>query len=200
MLESEKLPKDPTLEASLLEEAHAGDVIAQCRLSHMYAKGLYVEKDEAKFLQWARLASEQGYREGFWLMGLAYGSGIGVPQTNMEEAAKWFERAAYDAHPQGAQQLGRFYAKGIGVLKSPLTAYKWLMWAKLMAEMTKKLDQEEGSHWTVEEVLETIDEDIRSLEDEMTQAQHVRASEVWEDFLNHIAADVERKKTVEGLP
>ena len=50
--------------------------------------------------------------------------------------------------------------------------------------MTKKLDQEDGAHWTVEDVLETIDEDIKSLEDEMTQAQLEQATKVWETFLN----------------
>jgi len=197
MLQPEDLPKDSKLEASLLEEAHAGDVIAQCTLSHMYAKGLYVEKDEVKFLQWARLAAEQGYREGFWLLGLAYGCGIGVSDSDMEEAAKWFERAAYEPHPQAAQQLGRMYARGIGVLKSPLNAYKWLMWGKLMAKTMDKADGKEGTHWTVEEVLETIDEDIQSLEEEMTVSQFEQADKIWGEFLTDMVAKLqsaEKKK------
>ena len=195
MLQPEDLPKDPELEASLQEEAHAGDPIAQCQLSHMYAKGLYVEKDEVKFLQWARLAAEQGYPEGFWLMGLAYGGGRGVPHSDMEEAAKWFERAAHKSHPQAAQQLGRLYATGSGVLKSPLNAYKWLMWGKIMAEMMDKTaDEKEGPHWTVEEVLETIDEDIQSLEEEMTEAQFEQADKVWGEFLADMIANLEKEK------
>ena len=65
-----------------------------------------------------------------------------------------------------------------------------------MAEMMyKTADEKEGPHWTVEEVLETIDEDIQSLEEEMTEAQFEQADKVWGEFLADMVAKLEIQKT-----
>ena len=53
---------------------------------------------------------------------------------------------------------------GRGVLRNPLFAYKWLMWGQLLA---KTLSEPEIKFYDMVGVLESIEEQLESLEEKM---------------------------------
>ena len=173
-------PDDPELDNKLHKEANEGNVVAQWRLALCYFHGLFLEADDDQFFHWSRLAAEQGHKEGCYLLGLAHADGIGTPQ-NREEAVKWLVRAAEQDHSKASECLGRVYMSGEGVLRNPISAYKWLMWGRLLANIT--LSKEDNNLFNMEGVLESIEEQIESLKEEMTEGQLEQADKVWMSYL-----------------
>jgi hypothetical protein len=173
-------PNDPELAEKLHKEAKEGNVVAQWRLAAAYYHGLFVEEDNDQFFHWSKLAAEQGHKEGCFLFGFAHAEGLGTPQ-NREEAVKWFLRAAEQDHSNASLCLGRVYMSGGGVLRNPISAYKWLMWGQLLANIT--LSKEDNNLFNMDGTLESIEEQIESLKEEMTEGQLEQADKVWNSYL-----------------
>ncbi|GMQ90332.1 MAG: hypothetical protein BMS9Abin10_0699 [Gammaproteobacteria bacterium] len=76
------------------------------------------------------LLAEQGHREAQYLLGIAYGSGLGVT-LDTREAARWYERAAAGGHRDAQYNLGVAYSMGIGVAVDSARAVNW--WQKAAA-------------------------------------------------------------------
>jgi len=193
MMQTDEIPidsADPELAEKLQKEAKAGNAVAQWRLAVGYLHGLFVEKDETQFFHWANLAAEQGHKEGCYYLGLAYADGIGAPR-NREEAVKWLVRAAEQDHAKASDCLGQVFMSGEGVLRNPLFAYKWLMWGQLLA---KTQTGPETEFYNMVGVLESIEEQLESLKEEMTDSQLMQANSLWNNFLTDKLAKIKNEK------
>ncbi len=78
-----------------------------------------------------RRLAEAGDAESQYWIGIHYGTGANVLQSDTE-AAKWFERAANQGHVQAQARLASYYWSGRGVPKDLSKAYFWasLAWAQ----------------------------------------------------------------------
>jgi uncharacterized protein len=90
----------------------------------MYNNGHGVPQDYAEGLKWARLAAEQGFAAGQYLLASAYANGQGVPQ-NYAEAAKWAQLAADQGVAVAQYYLGLAYGNGQGVSQDFVQSYMW---------------------------------------------------------------------------
>jgi TPR repeat protein len=85
-----------------------------------YKKGDYVTAAK----EWRPLA-EQGDAADQFNLGLLYLDGQGVPQ-DLDQAIKWFTRAAQQDYDKAQLNLGAMYASGKGLKRDYVQAYKWL--------------------------------------------------------------------------
>jgi localization factor PodJL len=75
-----------------------------------------------------RTAALKGDPTAAYEIGVRFADGKGVP-ANLEEAAKWYDRAAQAGLIPAVFRLGTFYEKGLGVKKDPDIARRYYMMA-----------------------------------------------------------------------
>lgn len=75
-----------------LDRAEQGDVDAQINLGHLYERGLGVERDRGRALEWYRSAAEQGSADAQYQVGLMHELGLGV-EPDIHEAEGWYQLA-----------------------------------------------------------------------------------------------------------
>ncbi len=107
----------------LLEDlAKGGMPIAQVTLAKGYeAKG---PSHGQAALKYFKLAADQGYADGQFMVGSVYDAGVLVPR-DQKAAAKWYLLAAKQGHGQAQAQLGRLYELGLGVARNDVEAVRW---------------------------------------------------------------------------
>ena len=103
-----------------LDEAKAGDHIAQFKLGEFY----FNEKDPAEAAKWWFLAADAGHLDAMFRLGELYHDGLGVPKSDYT-ATKWWLLAAEAGHCDAQFELGKLYYIGEGVPKDPSEAAKW---------------------------------------------------------------------------
>jgi uncharacterized protein len=104
--------------------AEQGDARAQSLVGLIHYVGRGALRDDAKAVNWLRLAADQGDAAAQFRLGLMYSEGQGVPQDHAE-AARWYRLAADKRHPQAQYNLGLLYAKGEGVAQDNVMAHMW---------------------------------------------------------------------------
>lgn len=108
--------------------AHGGYEIPlemQDSLGYNYEKGLGVDQDFDKAIEWYRKSAEQGNAEAQYSLADCYLCGRGVAMNEVE-AIKWLHKAAEQGHIEAQYYLGKCYYKGIhGVLIDYDEAAKW---------------------------------------------------------------------------
>ena len=118
---------------SFLEKAKTGDPVAQTGLGVMYytgeavsknLSGQILENDPEMAAGWFFRASEQGYADAQFNLGLLYANGEGVPQ-DMAHAAELFQKAAEQGHVDAQNNLGALYFTGEGVERNENKAIEW---------------------------------------------------------------------------
>ncbi len=85
-------------------------------------------KDYAAALAEFQPLAEQGDPEGQYGMGILYGKGLGVPESD-PISMQWHTRAAEQGHAGAQLQLGIMYGNGYGVPENDQTSFKWYMLA-----------------------------------------------------------------------
>ncbi|MCX6901396.1 MAG: PDZ domain-containing protein [Verrucomicrobia bacterium] len=100
--------------------ATRGDAISQTALAGYF----YSQGDLQQAAHFARLAAEQGDRQGEFLFGRMLLAGEGV-QANPGEGVKFLGLAASQGLPAAMTLLGAMYEKGDGVTKDPAAALGW---------------------------------------------------------------------------
>jgi TPR repeat protein len=75
-----------------LQRAEQGDMAAQINLGALYERGLGVERDQARALEWYRRAAEGGDADAQYQVGLMHELGLGV-ESDIHEAEHWYQRA-----------------------------------------------------------------------------------------------------------
>jgi hypothetical protein len=99
---------------SCLQEAKAGNAIAQNNLGEMYYSGEGVSKDLKMAAHWLRMAAEQGNARSQFILRLMYHIGKGFSR-NDELKIKWYRKAANQGDILAQHNLGGAYASGEGV-------------------------------------------------------------------------------------
>lgn len=124
------------------ESAQAGLEIAQYNLGVMYYSGTGVPQDYAEAFKWTQMAAEQGHTNSQYNLGTLYYNGLGVRsdifnnwplslvfrQSNLEQAARWYQLAASNDHGNAQYNLASMYHTGEGVDQDLVKAH---VWAKL---------------------------------------------------------------------
>jgi len=77
-----------------------------------------------------RLLAEQRHPDAQFLLGLAYGSGLGVI-LDRQQALRWYQRAAEQGHIDAQYNMGVAYATGRGVAVNATKAAGWYRRAAL---------------------------------------------------------------------
>ena len=118
---------------ALLEDAKAGDPVAQNSLGVMYytgeavsktASGQVLDNDPGLAAGWFYRSAEQGYADAQFNLGLMYANGEGIDQ-DMHEAVELFKKAARQGHVDAQNNLGALYFMGEGVERDEEEAIKW---------------------------------------------------------------------------
>ncbi len=125
------------LDDDLNTRAEQGDPRSQFRLGFMYARGMGVEKNEAKAVEWYREAAGQDHVEAQFRLGFMYGNGMGV-EKNETEAFSWHQKAAEHGHVIAQYWLGSLYGHGKGVPQDYQMAY---MWCNLAASRATRMSE-----------------------------------------------------------
>lgn len=118
---------------ALMENARAGDPVAQNGLGVMYYTGEAVSKtssgqvldnDPELAAGWFFRSAEQGYADAQFNLGLMYINGEGVPQ-DIPHAVELFQKAAEQGHVDAQNNLGAMYFTGEGVTRDEKKAIEW---------------------------------------------------------------------------
>ena len=94
-------PAEQVIDPSIIEQARAGDSVAQYKLGYDYYLGRGIAQDYIQAAIWWKKAAEQGFPQAQNNIGVLYNSGKGVPQS-FSEAYFWQNLAA--ARANGALQ------------------------------------------------------------------------------------------------
>ncbi|SFL08142.1 hypothetical protein SAMN05216302_103020 [Nitrosomonas aestuarii] len=134
----------------MLEEARAGDPVAQNSLGVMYYTGEAVSKtvtgqvldnDPELAAGWFYRSAEQGYADAQFNLGLMYANGEGVAQ-DMNQAVELFKKAAEQGHVDAQNNLGALYFMGEGVVRDEDKAIEWFEKAAAQGNEEAKVNLE----------------------------------------------------------
>jgi len=114
----------PDAKNILEAEAEQGDPHAQYYLSHCYANGIGMLRDERQAVDWCRKAAEQEHTVAQLNLASWNFNGLFVSK-DVKVAAEWYRRAANNGNAEAQFQLGECYANGIGVLRDVRQAVDW---------------------------------------------------------------------------
>lgn len=118
---------------ALLEDAKAGDPVAQNGLGVMYYTGEAISKttsgqvlnnDPELAAGWFFRAAEQGFADAQFNLGLMYANGEGV-EKDMTQAVELFKKAAEQGHVDAQNNLGALYFTGEGIERDEKKAIGW---------------------------------------------------------------------------
>lgn len=110
--------------SSFMKAAEHGYVAAQNKLGYCYMKGVGVEKNHEKAIEWYLRAAEQGDNEAQLAIGLAYEHGV-VVEKDYEKAVEWYLKAAEQGYVYAQYNAGFCYENGRGVGENIEEALKW---------------------------------------------------------------------------
>jgi len=104
--------------------AQNNDPAAMRNVGHIYRRGLGVDQDYKKALNWYKRAATLGFDRAQANVGDMYLKGEGVPQ-DYEQAVQWFAKAAQQGHVLSQYNLGLLLENGLGVEKNNELALGW---------------------------------------------------------------------------
>ena len=124
--------------------AQGGYAPAQFILGYFHQGGHRLENNHDEVVRWYGKAADQGYAKAQYNLGCYYSAGqselgkvvprgptvwstIGIPE-NLDEAVKWYRKAAENGHARAQYFMGKSYHSGAGVPKDQVDAFKW--WRK----------------------------------------------------------------------
>ena len=107
-------PRDPAMAAMWYTRAsEQGSAASQSKLGRMLLAGEGVPQDKALGMHWLERSALQGHAPAEYTMGLA--CQLGDAKGGLEEAARWFLRAAKGGIRAAQYELGVAYINGDGV-------------------------------------------------------------------------------------
>jgi TPR repeat protein len=106
-------------EANKLFQKLADDGHAQSQfdLGYAYDRGLGVDRDVMKCIEWYQKAADQGHTTAICNLGCAYYNGLDVA-LDYKKAAEMFQKACDLGHRVACHNLARMYQHGLGVDKN----------------------------------------------------------------------------------
>jgi TPR repeat protein len=115
--------------AEVLQQAEAGDVLAQFQLGYAYFQGEGVEQDHIEAAHWFDLAAHQDHAGAQYLLGYMYYQGLGLEKDDVQ-AVHWVRQAAEQGQLEGEYLMGYLYYKGHGTERDYVLAHFWLSRAR----------------------------------------------------------------------
>jgi TPR repeat protein len=110
--------------ARYLDDARAGDPVAQYNLAVVFARGDGLAPDLASAAAWFREAAANGNPAAQFNLGVIYERGLGAA-TDLAEAIAWYRRAAERDHAAAEYNLAIAYTDGSGMPRDPVAAAHW---------------------------------------------------------------------------
>lgn len=120
-----------------IDNAAQGDVDAATNMGYLYAKGIVVELDKKRAMDFYRIAAEKGMPEAQYSLAEMYRAGVaGKPEPQL--ARYWYEQLANQSHfleehkqplryqDEAQFMLGLMDMEGIGAEQNLTLALKWL--------------------------------------------------------------------------
>lgn len=104
--------------------AESNDARAQFAIGNLYFRGLGVEQNTQKSIEWYGKSALQGYAPAQFNLGNAYRHGRGVSK-NDALANQWWRKAAAQGIPSAQFNLGMQYYYGRGVAIDKEAAVRW---------------------------------------------------------------------------
>lgn len=122
------------------------DALATMWIARVYSRGrMGFEHDEdrareiaSRVISAVRDLAAGGDVEAAFLMGTAYGEGLGV-DIDPSEAVRWYRRAAVRGHVLAEHNLGNAYREGRGVDVDHVSAARWWLRAAHAGDSTTQL-------------------------------------------------------------
>jgi hypothetical protein len=108
-----------------LKLALAGDREAQTALGLAYENGTQTKVDKLEAAKWFRMAADQGSIDPQFRLARIVSEDLPGLKKNPELAAKLYESAARQGHPEAQNWLGYSYQHGIGIAQSNASAVEW---------------------------------------------------------------------------
>ena len=111
--------------------AEEGNAVAQSYLGRMYIKGIGVEKDDMKAVEWFRKAAEQGNAYAQRNLELMYRKILIRPEIRkalndaLNVVEEWYLKAAEQGNAVAQTKLGDLYLNGTGVVRDDRKAVEW---------------------------------------------------------------------------
>lgn len=102
--------------------ANLGDAVAQHKVGAFYMGGLGVSKDAAKAVAWYRKAAENGLAASQLQLGLAYYTGEGTLEKDVDTAMIWLKRSSAQGNTDAAEIIKDIVDAALverGMKKSP---------------------------------------------------------------------------------
>lgn len=91
----------------------------------LFYKGIGVDKDFKKAVQWFKQAAKKGHSGAQYNLGIMSYLGQGMTK-DFAQAAHWFQKAGEQDHASAQYNLGFLYYEGKGVTKDDLQAFMWI--------------------------------------------------------------------------
>ena len=95
------------------------------KLGFRHYNGDGVAQDYSKAVELFRKAAEQGHADAQYNLGFYCHMGVGVDESDPEEALKWLRKAAEQGHASAQYTLGWFYDEGNRIEQDHSEAVKW---------------------------------------------------------------------------
>ena len=139
-LNGEGVKKDLKTSAELYEyAAELGDSMAMIQISHQYEKGKNRPKDPAKALYWMKKATTAGTLDAHYALAQYYENGSAGLEKNIEQAIKWYEKAAmsrsagggWTSYTPAVDRLASIHMGHGASKRNPAKALRWLQRSKL---------------------------------------------------------------------
>lgn len=102
------------------DHAQAKDNMGRC-----FENGWGVDPDPEQAANFYQLAGEEGYKLGYYHLGLLYEEGRGGAVVNVPEAMHWYEVAGDNQYAQGYFRMGEIFEQGILVPRDAAKALEW---------------------------------------------------------------------------
>jgi uncharacterized protein len=119
----DELPRDDAEAAEWYRKAaDRGSALASVDLAQRLLLGVGVPQDYSEARRRCEYAAKASFGPGAYCLGMMNKEGLGSAK-NLEEAAKWFLRAADLREDKAMLVLGQMYWKGEGVKENKGTAY-----------------------------------------------------------------------------
>ena len=96
--------------AATSKDEYKGHAPAQFHLGDMYRRGLGVDRDYAKAVEWYQKAADQEYAPAQYSLGFMYLNGLGVDQ-GYAKAVEWYQKAADQGYAWAQTSLDTLLAQ-----------------------------------------------------------------------------------------
>ncbi len=127
-IEIDLAESDPERAREYLYLAASGGLAkAQYRLAKHYHPGRGSMPDARSHWKWIRRAADNGHVKAQYRLGKKV---LDSPAALQAEAVEWLRRSAEGGYHRAQYLLARCFAKGIGVPRDRVTAYRWMCIAR----------------------------------------------------------------------